>query len=117
MIAEFLARIFATRNAAHLAHLRTRSYAQHMALGSFYEDIIGAADAVAEAWMGAFGKLPALPDLEDEAGDIIERLREEADWLEVNREEIANDHNAVANLVDGVTAIYLSTIYKLTQLS
>lgn len=115
MIAELIARVFATRNAAHNAHLRTRSYAQHEALGAFYADVIDAVDTVAEAWMGAFGDLPELPPVDMPGEDILAHLREEADWIEVNRAAIADEYDAIANLVDGITAVYLKAIYKLSR--
>lgn len=40
MIARLIAILFLSREVAHRAHLNTKSYAQHMALGSFYDDII-----------------------------------------------------------------------------
>ena len=53
--AEFIARAFAVRTAAHLAHLRSRSYAEHVALGGFYDALIGLVDSYAEAHQGLFG--------------------------------------------------------------
>ena len=116
MIEELIARVFADRDAAHVAHLKTRSYAQHMALGEFYEGVIGAADAAVEAYQGMFGQVGEVP-LMDRAPFSIEGLRETADWLEVNRMEIAGESDAVANLVDGITAVYIKAIYKLTNLA
>jgi len=115
MISDLIARAFATRNFAHEEHLRTRSYAAHMATGAFYDDVIEAVDAVAEAWQGSFGDLPDLPEVGSMEGSLLSHLPEEADWIEVNRMEIANDHNAIANLVDAVTAVYMSAIYKLSR--
>ena len=45
---EYIALLFLARDLAHRAHLRTRSYAEHMALGAFYEGIIPLADEFAE---------------------------------------------------------------------
>ena len=39
MIEDLIARVFCTRNCAHLAHWASDSYAEHEALGSFYENI------------------------------------------------------------------------------
>lgn len=116
MIEELVSRTFATRNAAHLEHFRTKSYAQHMALGEFYDGLIDAVDAVVEAYQGAFeliGEVPA-PEHFDFS---VAHLRDEADWIEINRKEIAGESDAVANLVDAVTAVYLKAIYKLDNLS
>lgn len=43
--AEFVARSFAVRTAAHLAHLQSRSYAEHVALGGFYDSLIDLVDS------------------------------------------------------------------------
>lgn len=117
MIDEFMARTFAARNTTHREHLRTQSYAHHMALGSFYDDLIDAVDEVAEVYQGFVGLIGDYTIKDANPEDIVGYLREEADWIEANREMIAGGSNAVANLVDGVTAVYLRTIYKLEQLS
>lgn len=114
MITELIAKVFADRDMAHLEHLQTRSYAAHMATGAFYEDVIGALDATVESYIGTFGPFDEVP-VADRAAFSVEALQETADWIEVNRMEIANDHNAIANLVDAVTAVYMSAIYKLSR--
>jgi len=116
MIEELIGKTFATRDAAHREHFRTPSYAQHAALGDFYTEVVDAVDTLVETYQGMFGLVgdftvePVSPD------DIIAHLRDEADWIEVNRDTIAGGSNAVANLVDGVTAIYLKALYKLENL-
>ena len=37
---QLISLFFLARDIAHKEHLRTDSYARHMALGSFYDDII-----------------------------------------------------------------------------
>lgn len=112
---ELIARAFAARNAAHLAHFRTQSYAEHMALGEFYEAVIGAVDAAVEVYQGLFGLVDEVP-VRQTKGDIVDILRDDADWIETTRSEIAGGSDAVANLVDGVTAVYLKALYKLENL-
>ena len=56
MIEQLIARVFATRNAAHLLHWRGPSYAQHMALGDFYEAIIDKLDEIVECHQGETGE-------------------------------------------------------------
>ena len=40
MIETLIERLFHARNAAHIAHWKTKSYAEHKALGHYYEDVI-----------------------------------------------------------------------------
>lgn len=117
MIEEFIGRTFAARNNAHVAHLTTKSYAHHKALGHFYEDLVPAVDAVAECYQGHFGPIGEIEIAHGEHDNIAAYLREEADWIESNREEIAGDSAHVANLVDAVTAIYTRCVYRLENLS
>ena len=42
---------------AHILHLQSQSYAQHKALGNFYEELGDLVDAVVEQWQGLNGKL------------------------------------------------------------
>lgn len=59
--AEFIARAFAVRTAAHLAHLQSRSYAEHVALGGFYDPLVDLVDSYAEAYQGLFGLIEDYP--------------------------------------------------------
>ena len=45
---KLISLLFLARDLAHREHLRTDSFAQHMALGEFYDEIIDNADAIAE---------------------------------------------------------------------
>lgn len=115
MIEQLVARVFQARTIAHREHLKTGSYAQHMALGSFYDDIIDAIDAIVETYQGRYGII-TIPKIEDKTvGGIAEYILNEAMWMENNRAKFASC-NAVLNLIDSLTAIYLTTHYKLTQL-
>lgn len=119
MINELIQRVFVTRNATHMAHWRTKKYAQHKALGMLYDGIVDDLDAIVEAYMGAYGEvvedieIPKTPKVKD----ILKHLAEEANWIEENHEEICQGVSAIGNLIDNLTARYLSTMYKLKQLS
>lgn len=119
MIEELIARVFYARNLAHFEHWRAEGvggYARHKALGKFYEDIIDALDSLVEAYQGAFELVGSIPITKTKATDILLVLIEDSEWIEKNHEKICKGNRAVANLIDGVTGIYLSTIYKLRNL-
>lgn len=119
MIEELISRVFYARNVAHFEHWRATgsgSFAKHMALGSFYEEIIEAIDDLVEAYQGAFELIGNIPAPETSTGDVLKLLEGDADWIEKNHESICRGNRGVANLVDTVTDTYLSTIYKLRNL-
>lgn len=119
MIEQLISRVFYARNVAHFEHWRAKgdgSYAKHKALGHFYDDIIDAIDDLVEAYQGAFELIGNIPAPEMPKGDVLKLLEADADWIEENHEDICHGNRAVANLVDGVTGVYLSAIYKLRNL-
>jgi hypothetical protein len=116
MIEQLISRVFYARNLAHYEHWRTKSYAQHKALGKFYDGVIDAIDALVEAYQGLNGLIGSIPSPTDTKGDCLKILKADAEWIEANHEEISGGNRAVANLIDNVTGIYLSTIYKLENL-
>lgn len=119
MIEQLISRVFYARNLAHFEHWRAKgegSFAKHMALGEFYDEIIDAIDALVEAYQGAFELIGSIPAPEATSGDILKALQADAEWIEENHESVCNGNRAVANLLDTVTGTYLSTIYKLRNL-
>lgn len=116
MIEQLISRVFYARNLAHFEHWRTKSYSQHKALGSFYDDVIDALDSLVEAYQGAFELVGNIPAPKDIPSDCLKCLEADAEWIEEHHEKICKGNRAVANLIDGVTDVYLSTIYKLRNL-
>jgi len=119
MITELITKTFHSRGAAHIAHWRTKNYARHVALNEFYDSVIDLVDKLVEAYQGNFGIIQEdIPEVAPGYGqDIIERLNEDLVWIEANREGIARGVTALENIVDEITGMYLSTLYKLENLS
>jgi hypothetical protein len=113
--AELIMRCFEARTAAHIAHLQTKSYAAHKALEGFYDGIIGLTDAYAEAYQGVYGVIASYPEVKCPKGELtpVKELRE---WLATNRADLARGQSELGNLVDEITALCDSTIYKLVNL-
>lgn len=122
MIEMLAARVFATRNAAHIAHWAAKgpgSHARHVALGEFYEALIDKIDAIVECHMGSTQSLLAvIPDVPRVRSDAIaEHIAAEAKWIAASRDKIANGNPSVANLLDDLHGLYVTTAYKLTFLA
>lgn len=113
MIKDLITKSFKTRNTAHANHWTTNSYAQHKALGNFYQDLIDVLDKYVEAYQGTFGQLEQVPDQVD---DIIKTLREEMIWLNNNRSNLSKNIPALENILDEMVALYMKTLYKLESL-
>jgi hypothetical protein len=113
MIEELVVRIFKARNQTHVRHWQTNSFSEHKALGKYYEDVIEKLDAIVEAYQGGFGLVENLPDTPDDVKDVI---KDEMIWLTKNREEIAKNIPAIENLLDDLTSLHMTTLYKLENL-
>lgn len=98
----------------HLIHLRTKSYAQHKALGEYYESIPEHADSIAEQYQGQFG-IQTYPDPKlakpTDAASYLTSLVEMVD----KAREGAPSH--IQNQLDEVKSLIYSTLYKLNNLS
>ena len=119
MIEQLISRVFYARNLAHFEHWRAKgdgSFAKHMALGSFYDDVIDALDSLVEAYQGVFDLVGTIPTPSDAPSDALKCLEADADWIEEHHEDICRGNRALANLLDSVTGVYLSAIYKLRNL-
>lgn len=119
MIERLISRVFYARNLAHFAHWRAKgdgSFARHMALGEFYDGVIDAVDSLVEAYQGAYDLIGNIPAPEEMEKDVLKCLESDANWIEKNHEKICKGNRAVANLIDGLSEVYLSAIYKLRNL-
>lgn len=111
--------IFVARDLTHRQHLRTTSYAEHMALGAFYEGVIPLVDGFVEAYQGRFNELLDIPMADNEfEGDISEILEQQMSWIEDNREKICpKKETSLNNALDEIVGLYQSTLYKLRFLA
>ena len=117
MIGQFIAVLFLARELAHREHLRTKSYAQHMALAGFYTEVLELTDSLAESYQGRNG-IVEIPLMDNEfPGEIVTSMKAQLAWLEKNRDTaVGKDERALQNIVDEIVGLYLSTLYKLINL-
>lgn len=116
-VAEFIDRMFGERNASHLEHLRSKSYAQHVALGAFYDEVVDLTDRFVEAYQGNKGIVDTTGlSCCAHSGGMEEQLAENAAWLNENRNELSAGVNALSNIIDEIIELHLSTRYKLVNL-
>jgi len=115
-IAGLVMQLFHARTNAHVLHLQTKSYAKHVALNEFYDNIVELTDTLAEATQGRYGILdyPELPYKAET--DPIQMIRGLRRYIDENRDAMC-DHSELQNLIDEIVAQTDSTLYKLENLS
>lgn len=119
MTGQMVAMVFVARDLTHRQHLRTGSYAEHKALGGFYEGVIPLVDAFVEAYQGQFNELLDIPLIDNEfEGEISDILEQQMAWIDDNRPSICpKSESALNNALDEIVTLYQTTLYKLRFLA
>lgn len=114
--AEFFKSLLDAVTTGHLLHLQSRSYSQHQALGTFYEELNDLADGLIESYQGKYGIVtnypmgPSLPN-----NDPISFITKLSDYVRTTRAAVASD-SELQNDIDTIQSLIDSTLYKLTNL-
>jgi len=111
---ELIMRCFHARTAAHVLHLKSRSYAAHKALNEFYDEIVDLADSFAEVYQGDYGLITEYPAKYDLSADALEMLENLSLWIEKNRKKCGDeDDTYLQNIIDEIVTLIRQTQYKL----
>jgi chloramphenicol O-acetyltransferase len=117
--ADFVGMMFLARDVAHSVHLNTRSFSKHMALNTFYDEIVDLADKFAEAYQGKHGLMGPISLMNArKTSNIVEFLQDQLDEIENVRYQVCDKtETALQNIIDEIVGLYLSTLYKLRFLA
>jgi hypothetical protein len=114
-VAQFIAVLFHAGTITHFMHLQTKSYAQHKALGHFYNDVIELADKYAEAYQGCYDVISKYPTDFHMATDPLAYLRKLKAYVEAAAKTLPDEANLVNTHAD-ILDLIDSTIYKIRDL-
>jgi hypothetical protein len=104
-------KMFEARHVAHVLHLKSKSYSEHEALGSFYEGLLGFLDDFVETYQGKYGLVGDMPLEVDSFPEAVEYLEDCALYFSVGRDALKDHH--LQHMVDEVISMTYKTIYKL----
>lgn len=115
---DYVQRGLATVALAHYWHLQTPSYAQHIALGEFYETLPELIDSVAEVGMATFGlvenggvQFMFTNDWDAGISELRDRSIDFREALSGSRE-----YTAITIALDEIITFCDKTLYKLRHL-
>lgn len=113
-VGEFIGTLLHSATITHFMHLKSKSYAEHKALRSYYDNVIDLVDTVAESIQGCYQEL-----IEDYpkvfANPSVEPLAymlSLKDFVAKTRDKLPQDSN-IQNEVDNIVTLIDSTAYKL----
>ena len=110
--AAFVSVLFHSATVTHFMHLQTKSFAQHMALGEYYDAIVELADKWAEAYQGCYDIITNYPKDFHLATEPVKYLTQIKDFVDDIRKDLPQD-SELNNLVDSIADQIDSTLYKL----
>ena len=113
--ADFIGTLFLARDVAHSVHLNTRSFAKHMALNTFYDEIVDLADSLTEQYQGEYGLIGPISLMSaKKTNNIVEFLEDQlADIQTARYKAFEKDDTSIQNEIDNIVKLYRTTIYKL----
>lgn len=110
---EFLLVLLHSATNTHLLHWTTKSYAEHQALGKFYEEMPELVDSLAEAMMGKFDTTPEFPQMyHAPAATGKEELEALKEYVEQARQALPQD-SEIQNEVDNIANLINTTLFLL----
>lgn len=116
---DFVGMLFLARDVTHSVHLNTRSYAKHVALNTFYDEIVDLADTFAEAYQGRHGLIGPISLMSaKKTTNVTEFLESQLEEIESARYDVCEKTDTpIQNIIDEIVGLYLTTLYKLRFLA
>ena len=104
-----------SRTQVHIYHLQTKSYAEHVALGGYYDGIVGLVDGIIESYQGKYDLINSYESFgldSYKSGDAVVTYLK-ALSKKVDGAYAATKDTFIQNQLDTVNELINSTIYKL----
>lgn len=118
-VEKFFSKLFESREMAHIYHLQTRgeqgSYAKHMALGSYYEEVIELVDDLIEVYMGQYGVVENYDIIDTSITKKLDSVDYFEDLAETIRKDksISKEDTHLHSIIDDILCLIYKTLYKL----
>ena len=117
-INKLISKLLHSRIQVHVFHWQTKSqssFAEHMALGGFYEGIGDLTDGIVESYQGKYDIIKGYDSSKLEDYKSVEQL---ISYFKTLDSEIEKDRKSIKesylqNQIDGIQELLYSTLYKL----
>ena len=114
-MALFAATMLHSATNTHFFHFSTDSFSKHMALGAYYDEIVGLVDDLVEAYMGCYEKIDKFPDVYHLPKEPIKYMDSLKAFVDDARKDLPQE-TQLQNIVDEIAQLIDSTLYKLKNL-
>lgn len=118
---QFFSKLFESREMAHVYHLSVKgdmgSYASHVALGVYYNEILEFIDDLIETYQGQYGLVENFDIIDTSSTrtmDPIQYFEELVMFVKSTRNtSLSSEDTHLQNIIDEITALIYKTLYKL----
>jgi len=107
---KLIGTLFQSRDAMHIAHLQTTSFAEHKALNVYYDGILDLTDTFTEAYFGRFKRVEIIIP-ESKVLDAMSHLKELQSILDTERNNYPSE---LQNIIDEMIGLVDKILYLLT---
>jgi hypothetical protein len=112
-VGEVILTLLHSATNTHILHWQSKSYAEHKALGTFYEELPDLVDQLVEAIQGHFDTTLQFPATYHVPASTGKReLHELSEYFEENR-KLLPQQSEIQNLCDEIQQLIDSTLYLL----
>ena len=112
---KMMEKILHSRTQAHIFHLQTKSYAEHIALNGYYDGVLDLFDGLVESYQGKHGIITnyQCDGFDDYSSNeqVITYLTDLENSIEELRKSVKESF--IQNQIDTVEELINSTVYKL----
>lgn len=113
--AEMVSLLLHSRTQAHILHLQTKSYPEHMALNAYYDGITALIDGLVESYQGQYGIIENYKSYDIQnyksTDDTIKYLTGICEKVDKLRDCCKDSY--IQNQIDTICELVNSTLYKL----
>jgi hypothetical protein len=107
---KFIGTLFHSRDAMHIAHLQTTSFAEHKALNHYYDGILDLTDKFSEVYFGRNKRVEIIIP-ESKNMESMAHLKEMQSILDSEKDNYSSE---LQNIIDEMLSLVNQTLYLLT---
>lgn len=120
-VIKFFSKIFESREMAHVYHLTVKgeegSHAKHLALGDYYDKILGMLDELIEVYQGEFEVIEGYDAIDTSSAKSTDTIKYFTDLVEFIKTQrnvcFKEDDTHYFNIIDDMLVLIYKTLYKL----
>jgi len=120
-VSKFISKLLESREMAQVYHWTVKgdmgSHAAHLALQTYYEEVIEFIDDIVEIYQGQYGLIEGydiIDTTDSKSKDRLDYFKEAVEFVKSERTCIKAEDTHIHNIIDELIALQYKTIYKLT---